>query len=175
MSVFGLRIEYQTGQYGEGDEGVRKIQVAMERFGENIDNFEDYVFPRVSKLFEKAIEYQFNIQGAGPSAGKWQPLSPAYKKWKDAVAPGKAILELTGKLKAALTQDGPNAFRIVSGKNFGFGTVSLPYASFHQTGGGTLQARPPFDFTAQFETELAREVQTGVSEAARAADLELEK
>jgi len=146
----------------------------MERFGNNIEDFGKFVFPRVTSLFEKTIDGQFQARGHG-TKGPWKALSDDYKKWKDIHFPGKPLLEATGNMRAGLTNGSSGyAFRGTSPTVLAFGTQSVPYASYHQTGSPTLPVRPPFDFGSEFEDDLIQAMQLGVVDAARDAALELE-
>lgn len=173
MSVFGLTIEYGIGD-GAGDASLQRFQLAMERFGEGLSDFGKFVFPNVLEVLEKQVDEQFDARGHGPVAGPWAPLSPKYAKWKEVHFPGMPILERTGVLRAALTQDsGPNAMRDYSAAQLNFGTIGVPYASFHQTGAPWLPVRAPFDFGPEFDDRLKMAMQKGVIEAAREAELEV--
>lgn len=172
MSFFGLQIQYGIGD-GEGDVSVQRFAVALERLGDEISDFGKHVFPRVIDLFEKTIDGQFQAQGRGPVVGPWAPLSPKYAAWKEINFPGLLILQRTGKLKDALTKDGSNAMRDYSAGQLNFGTIGVEYASFHQTGAPWLPVRAPFDFDSEFETQLTKQMQLGVIEAAREVELEV--
>lgn len=175
MSVFGIKVEYGIGT-GQGEESLQSFQIAMERFGQNIENFGEFVFPRVLKLFERTVDGQFEARGRGPVKGLWPPLTANYAHWKEIAFPGKPLLELTGAMREGLTKsESAFASREVGKTTLGFGTKAVPYASFHQTGTKTgLKVRPPFDFPSEFDNELQTEMQLGVVDAARAAQLDLE-
>ena len=165
MSVLGLDIQYSYA--GESGEAVMdKLSVAFERAGENIANFGRYLFPRLGPVFEAAEERQFAAEGQGPNRGHWAPLTDAYAAWKAQVAPGNPILELSGRMREALTSSSsPFARRVTSGDTFDFGTQDVPYASFHQLGTSRMVDRPLFDFGPDFERELQEAALEGVREA----------
>ncbi len=174
MSVFGLKIEYGIGQTN-GPPSLQSFEVALERFGANIDNFEKFVFPRVVDLFEKTVDGQFVARGGGPR-GPWKPLKENYAHWKSLAFPGKPLLELTGALREGLTKSSSAfAAREYGANSFVFGTKSVPYASYHQTGTKTgLAVRPVFDFPDNFDDNLRGALQLGVVDAARDAQVSLE-
>lgn len=192
MSVFGIEISYGVG--GGGAESVQSFAVAMERFGEEISHFGTHVFPRVTSLFEAAIDAQFDARGKGPIAGGWPALTPEYARWKDEHYPGAPLLERTQKMRDALTKSGASgARRETSDAALVFGTIGVEYASVHQMGrkgSGAVRraarkilsfagisfrtvsfmpARPPIDFGHEFDAELQKAMQLGVVDAARAA------
>ncbi len=171
MTAVALQIQYQVGTE-TGEQAVASLAVAFERAGEEIRDFSTYVFPRLVPVFEQALEEQFNAEGHGPVTGSWADLSVQYAKWKSASYPGKGKLQLTGKLMAALTGPSANAYRKTTATEFDFGTIGIPYASFHQTGTPWMPARPPFDFGPDFERKMMKATQLGVVEAIRKAGLE---
>lgn len=154
--IGGLEIRYAVGD--KDDElAVQRMAIAFERLGADFERFGDVVFPRLVPLFEGETSRQFEGEGGGPNRGSWEALSPAYGEWKRSVAPGKPILEFSGKLREALTQSSsPLAVRSMGGQEFDFGTRGVEYASFHQTGTSRMPSRPPFDFSANFERDFQR-------------------
>lgn len=174
MSVFGLDIQFAIGDDTDGD-SVRRFTTAMERTGVNLDDFGQFVFPKVVTLFEKEIEEQFDSRGARGVAGGWPELSPGYAQWKAIHFPGQPLLEATGDMRAALTESGStHARREINPSDMTFGTVGVEYFSFHQLGTPFMAARAPVDFGTEFEDGLNKALQLGVVEAARAAALELD-
>jgi phage gpG-like protein len=171
VSVVGLKVTYTVGRE-TGDDVVRNIAVALERAGAEVAQFGKYAFPHLIPVFESAEKRQFSAEGAGPSSGHWAALSAAYAKWKAKKYPGKPVLERSGKLRKALTSNGPNAVRDYSASMMNFGTTDVEYASFHQMGTPFMPARPPFDFDAQFEKEMRQAAQLGLIDAVRAAKLD---
>lgn len=175
MGVLGFDIQWRIGGE-EAPEGLGKVSVAMERAGDNLARFGEYVFPRLQPVFEEHTRRQMDAEGQGPVKGHWQQLSEAYAAWKDGVAPGNPILQLKGDLYEGLTSSSsPLANRQYSAVQFNFGTQNVPYASFHQTGTRRMPARPPFDFNeGQLQQDAQRAGAEGVREAVREAGLELE-
>lgn len=177
MTVYGLQVEVSVGN-DSGEGALQRLSVAFERAGEYVADFGKYVFPRLTPVFEDAEVEQFDAEGSGPTSGAWAPLTPSYADWKNKVAPGMPILELTSKLRAALTQSAsPVAYREWTASEFVFGTTGVEYASFHQRGTSRMKARPVFDFGPSFEDALTRAGLAGLREAVKDASngtLELE-
>lgn len=59
------------------------------------------VWPHVIAAFKEQQEQLFAGQGA--EAGGWDPLTPAYARWKAKHHPGRGILRMRGPLEAAVT------------------------------------------------------------------------
>lgn len=153
--IAGLSIEFvaPNGEVGQGV--LERLTVAFERTGDELENFGELVFPRLTPVFEAEMAKQFQSEGSGPS-GHWQQLSADYEAWKSKHYPGNPILEATGRMKEGLTESSsPFATRAFSGNDFEFGTSGVEYASYHQLGTTAgLPARPLFDFSTDFERDL---------------------
>lgn len=171
MSGFAIELTYAVGS-DSGPDSLGRLAAAFERAGDEVKDFGKHVFPRLVSVFEAELEQQFSDEGHGPMRGAWAPLSESYAKWKSANYPGATKLVRTGELRAALTKSGPNAKRVTTGDTFDFGTVGVPYASFHQLGTARMPVRPPFDFGPDFERKFQKAAQRGIIDAVRAAGLE---
>lgn len=79
---------------------------------------------------------QFDTQGAFAGT-PWQPLSPAYAAWKQRRAPSKPILQLTGKMKQAVSR--PHRVQTPLSLTL---SISDEKLGRHQEGGGNLPKRP---------------------------------
>ena len=174
MSIV-LEIKYGVGQ-GKA-EGLNPVMLrtAFERTGKELRRPMHHIGPELSKALEQSLRTRFAREGdGGPVAGKWVPLSKAYKAWKDIHYPGRKKLVRRGMLRAALTSSAsPNALRETSDTALAFGTKGIEYASFHQTGTYKMPARPPFDFGGpEFDRSVRKAVQTGIRNAVRAARAE---
>lgn len=171
MSVLGLTMEWRIGSES-GPDVLQRMSVAFERAGAELVEMGKHVFPLLPAVFEAAEARQFDAEGGGPHGG-WAELSEAYAAWKTEKFPGKPILERTGALREGLTA-ASTAFgvRDWSASTFNFGTVNVPYASFHQSGTSKMPVRPPFDFDDAFEKDLQTAARKGVNEALKAADLD---
>jgi phage gpG-like protein len=169
VTAVAITVEYQMGSES-GEQVLERLAVAYERAGASAADFGKHIFPELVPVLEDAVSRQFDAEGTGPSAGAWAQLAPAYEAWKSGAHPGQPILVATGALREALTVDGStHALRDYSSTQFNYGTQGLEYASFHQLGTSRMPARPPFDFDAQTETELARAAAAGVRNAVREA------
>ncbi len=167
--IAGLEITWQVAGADAGEAVLDRIAVAFERAGNELADFSKNVFPKLTPVFEAEMARQFDAEGGGPS-GAWRPLLPAYARWKEEHYPGKTILRRTDDIFTALTQSSsPLAARVFSGDHFNFGTQGVPYASHHQV---SLNARPIFDFSEDFESDLARAALDGAREAVAAAGLD---
>lgn len=168
MTAYGLSVEIAVD--GDNSEGaLQRFAVAFERAGDAVADWGRYVFPKLEPVFEKQVKAQMDGEGVGP-AGSYAPLSPSYEEWKSRSAPGMPILELSGVMKAALTDGAsPQAWRQWSATDFSFGTFGVEYASFHQTGTGKMPRRPLFDFGGDFDRALTTVALAGLREAIKAA------
>lgn len=175
--IYGIQVEVAVGT-DSGEGALSRLSVAFERGGAAVANFGKYVFPKLPAVFEEALREQFDARGTGPMSGSWSPLTPDYARWKAGHAPGAPLLELTGKLRAALTSStSPAALRQWSDNEFNFGTAGVAYASFHQAGTSRMVARPEFDFGDTLERGLQRAGLEGLREAIKESSngvLELE-
>jgi phage gpG-like protein len=165
VSVFGLDIRYTI--HGQDDKlAVENIALAFEKAAAGVKDFERYLFPKLSRVFEAQEERQFAAEGAGPHRGRWLPLTEVYAEWKGQHAPGNPLLVLSGRMKEALTQSSsPFARRVTSGDTFDFGTQGVEYASFHQLGTSKMVDRPLYDFGPEFEADLQKAALEAVREA----------
>lgn len=169
MSAIVLSVEYQVGG-GSSEPTLARLSTAFERAGAETADVSRHILPRLVPVLEAGAAAQFDAEGRGPISGAWAPLSPKYAAYKQKVAPGAPILVLTGRLRDALTNgSSANALRDISGTGLTYGTKSVPYASYHQTGGSRLPARPPFDFDSETERALAAAAMAGVRDAVREA------
>lgn len=120
--------------------GETRLAQAFNRLARSIQNYRP-AWPAITALYRQMMSEQFESQGSR-GGRRWVPLSPAYKRWKDIVAPGQPILVLSGKMKASLvgrTGDTIEQFRPAS---LTLGT-RIRYAGYHQTGTRRMPARPP--------------------------------
>jgi phage gpG-like protein len=159
--------------------GDDRIDVALSRFGESVEDFRDFWTSTLAPRFFDEIQRNFDLEGK--LVGGWAPLSPAYREWKRAHYPGRRILERTLRLRQSLTWNA-GRFSLGGGRgNLGrdgifrptptdveMGT-SVPYASFHQDGAparqrgldarGRLRSRRTGRFVAR--TRTGRSVVSG--------------
>lgn len=136
----------------------------LSRFAENLRDFRQ-LWPGVIIELRRIVKEQFRGQGVGRS-GAWQPLSEAYRRWKEKKFPGAPILVQTGATLAALTTNSPHSILIPTATELTFG-VALPYPIYHQRGGKRLPRRPIFDLTEQHKIRLVKVVQVRLLSAGR--------
>lgn len=168
--IVGFHIEYSINDVKTDATVLRRISNAYERAGLEIVDFDKHLWPLVTEALETEERRQFSEEGGGPNRGAWEALSPDYGKWKSQHYPGHPILQRTGALVQGLTDSSSQyAQRSANGDALVFGTIGLPYASFHQLGTSRMPDRPPFDFSADLESDLqragAKAVRSAVAEA----------
>lgn len=167
-----LQLNWRCGSVEGGDAALAELRTAFLEFAENLNDFEQYVWPRVTRALEKAVAEHFGVEGAdGAAHGSWAPLSKKYAKWKEAHYPGRPIEVLRGNLKKALTQSSSaHAFRESNRQAMVFGTADLPYASAQQEGTEHMPARPPLDFEKDvLGRDLTMALRLGMVDAMRAS------
>ena len=85
-------------------------------------------FQFIADDFSATVERKFAAEGAIDGEPKWDDLSAAYAKRKEAAYPGKGILEATGTMRQAATHPdveiGPKQLTI---------TIDSDYAGYHQS------------------------------------------
>lgn len=125
----------------------------------------------VRKLREQAARL-FTTQGASGATGAWEALTPRYAAWKERNYPGRTILELTGRLRAALQVETSDTV-VEAESRFLFYGAEIPYGSYHMTGTTRMVARPPIAPTdrdaAEWVVEIKRYFERELSQYARAA------
>jgi len=167
VSAYGLSIEVFVGN-DTAEGALQRFAVAFERAGDAIADMSEYVFPRLSTVFEVEVAAQFSAEGRGPIAGAWAALSPSYADWKEQHFPGLPILQRTTALHEALTNsNSPGAHRAWTASDFNFGTQGVEYASFHQSGTSQMKARPVFDFGGDFERAMTAAAMEGIRAAVK--------
>jgi len=108
---------------------------------------------RIKQNFWEVEEQQFTSEGG--FSGGWKALSPAYAEWKESVAPGMPILQLSGDLMRSLTGQSSGTVVRISPHEAELGT-SIGYAVDHQNGLEGPPARPPIEITDEHEEEWAQ-------------------
>lgn len=151
---------------GQDDEhALERMAVAVERLGDGVTDFSEFIWPKVVANLEEEERRQFDAEGGGPR-GKWDPLSPKYAEQKAQQWPGAPILVRTGALREALTSSSASGARRISTRDaFDFGTSGIEYASMHQVGTSRMPDRPPFDFGSELERDITESMKEGVRES----------
>lgn len=118
--------------------GETQIDRTLARFADNVGDASP-VWNTLADRFASIERRQFASQG-GYGSGGWVALSPRYAAWKQRVAPGKPILELTGALKDSLTRR-PFGVEVIEPGFMVLGS-GIEYGEFHQRGDGVPVRRP---------------------------------
>lgn len=125
----------------------------VNRVLEGLDNRARDMRPAWDEVREYFSDYEerwFLARGRG-----WRPLSRSYERWKARHFPGKPIMVRTGELEQSLEEP---SIDIREPTYAIFGT-DVPYAGYHQRGGGRLPQRRVIDFDEPGRREIARFVQ----------------
>jgi len=119
------------------------------------------IFRHWGDEFRQTMHGVFAGEGAFEGRSRWEALSPRYKQWKDAMAPGQPILVLTGEMRASLTQEGHGAHIFdYNEEEMKIGT-SDEKAQFHQHGTYKMPQRKLLEMTQPQKlrwVQLARQV-----------------
>ena len=130
-------------------QGEQRLRQALADLARSIQDYSP-AWEVITRNFQRAMRGQFGSQGA--RGGKtWAPLSRAYSRWKERVAPGRPILVLTGDLVLSLIRQTGDTIHEERPLSLTLGT-KVPYAKYHQTGSKKnkrLPARPPLVLTDQ--------------------------
>lgn len=149
-------------------DGVEVFNRAFNRIDQIISDFRS-IWPAVAREFYSIEAGQFESEGAKGASGKWAPLSPAYKKWKEKTRPGEPILRLDHYLVDSLTSpDAPGSVYRLEQDEMTIGTT-VEYAVFHQRGGVGLPRRPPISLTEDDKRKIQKSLQAGLVQFTRQA------
>lgn len=83
-------------------QGIEVLNRAFNRVEEHISDFR-FIWPSFAAEFYSIMREQFASEGAHGASGKWKPLTPAYKKWKEVHYPNMPILQATTALYQSIT------------------------------------------------------------------------
>lgn len=122
-------------------------------------HLEDFtsVFEEMATEFYKTQESVFEAEGGYGDLTGWADLTKNYRLWKEKNFPGRKKLELTGALKASLTQQGaygnittitPKVLIIGSGLRVGKWNLGR----LHQSGTNKMTKRPPMRLSRDLKT-----------------------
>jgi len=133
--------------------GGTRAQAAIARIVSRLKDFRP-AYRTMARFLEGVLSDQFDSQGAR-TGRQWAALSQKYSAWKAKKYPGKGLLEREGTLRRSLTSGTSiHAVREIGRKRFVFGTT-VPYAPFHQEGGGNLPQRRLIDPTTGDRKEMS--------------------
>jgi phage gpG-like protein len=136
-------------------QGEQRLRQALNRLATSIQDYSPAWKP-ITQIFRDAMRGQFATGGAR-GGKKWAPLSRAYSRWKERVAPGRPILVLTGDLVLSLTSRTGDTIQNEQPLSLALGTT-LPYAKYHQNGTRRMPARPPLVLLQKDADQMARDM-----------------
>lgn len=149
-------------------EGVEVLDRAFNRIDHIISDFRS-IWPNVAKEFYAIEADQFGSEGAKGASGKWAPLSPAYKKWKEAHFPGEPLLQLTHVLIGSLTSpDEPGAIYRLEADEMTLGS-KVEYATAHQ------KTRSLISFTSEDKRKIQKSIQSELVRFTRQAGFQVDE
>jgi hypothetical protein len=148
-------------------------QVEMDRgIARFADAVADYrpIWPVIEDDFYALEKDQFKSEGA-ETGEKWAQLADSTLRQKEALYPGKPILERAGALVASLTDPGADgAVHIEARKQLTLGTT-VAYALYHQTGTLKMPARQEIRMPEPFKRQVMHHVQTYLVQVASQSGL----
>lgn len=155
-------------------DGLQALDRAFNRIDEQISDFRNF-WPGVITTFYEIETEQFESEGARGASGKWTPLAPVTKLFKETVFPGQAILRQTDDLFHSLTSpDAVGAIVRPERDELTLGSA-VPYALFHQRGTGRMPARPPISLTDNDKRQIIKSIQVRLVEFARKTGFEVQE
>jgi phage gpG-like protein len=122
--------------------GFEAVEVRLSRFQEYLHDLREFWREYFAPAFYRQIER--NYETAGSMVGGWAPLSPRYAAWKAVVAPGRSLLQFTGRLQKSVTWQGDRPGEggiFVPERTYVVLGTSVPYARFHQIGTDRMPRR----------------------------------
>lgn len=155
-------------------QGVEVLNRAFNRIEEYISDFRS-VWPDVATEIYTITAEQFASEGAAGLSGKWDPLSPAYEKFKVINFPGQPILQAEGHMVDSLTDpDALDAIYLPEPTMLTIGSKD-PKARAHHLGLGNLPARPVYSFTELRKRRIQKAIQRGLIDFTRRAGFQVEE
>lgn len=148
--------------------GGVQLDRAFNRIDQEISDFRVF-WPGVIVAFYEIETEQFQSEGAKGASGKWTPLSPAYKLFKEREFPGKTILRREDALYESMT--GPDALDSILRPEKDELTIgsALPYALIHQ------KTRPVISLSEENKRKITKSIQQRLVAFARATGFEVEE
>ncbi len=116
-------------------EGAKSLPLVLGSIGRVLSDWKPISRP-LDKLLRQNMEQIFDGEGLGKGVGApWPRLDPAYAARKAMLAPGKGILEFSGRLRRSLVFSNASGHigRVVGKTGFEFGT-SNRLARIHHFG-----------------------------------------
>lgn len=142
-------------------EGEEQFNRTFRRLDENFKDLSP-IWDDVRDAFWDIEKEQFQSEGAKGRSGRWKPLSPKYEKQKIArygtFAVIAGVLIATESLYKSMTRDAPHTVYQKTKTRMTLGT-DLPYAAFHQRGGGRLPKREVISLSEKNKRTLQKTIQ----------------
>jgi phage gpG-like protein len=142
--------------------GIKLDIVGTDGFSRSMDALAQHLGEDLRPMLRAIRDWWHTWQDAvfaseGGEIEQWAQLSPKYKEWKEKKYPGQPILQLTGKLRAAMTGDGGSgAWEKVNRKDMTLGIEGIPYWVAHNFPGGKIPQRKFVDTTKQAQVDLEK-------------------
>jgi len=133
--------------------GEEQIKRSFSRFADNVSNATE-PFKEISEDFKKIEQKQFDSEGSYGGQG-WAKLSTNYAEWKAKNYPGAKILVQSGLMKGSLMGENPYYLENIQPLYMEVGT-RIPWAIYHQTGGGKLPQRKIINLTEADKTRWVK-------------------
>lgn len=117
-------------------EGERQLSRRLRGIGDQMEDWTEAFKETADHLEDTFRNDVFDTEGRAIGE-KWEPLSPAYRAWKEQNYPGKGILERTGTMRSN--------FDSVHKKDMAMIWNDTPYFKYHQSNKsrrGNLPRRP---------------------------------
>lgn len=148
--------------------GTVQLDRAFNRVNEHISDFRNF-WPGVITAFYELETEQFQSEGAKGASGKWTPLSPAYKEFKEREFPGQTILRREDALFESMTSpDALDSILRPEKDELVIGT-GLPYALAQH------EKRPIISLTEDNKRKLVKSIQVRLVEFARRTGFQVQE
>ena len=145
--------------------GERHYDRAFETLGDESRDMHEPL-GQVGELILDIVDDQFETEGAAHLGRRWQPLSPAYAKWKARHYPGRKILIRTGAMRREMVA---RRSLTVRSDTLIYAPKHEDIASYHQGGvpENNLPARPMIVISAAEKRNIDRIFHGWLREIAR--------
>ncbi len=156
-------------RFGFSVAGKPQFDRTFIRYGAVFDDLTP-VWKEVQQEFYSIEADQFQSGGAAGASGKWQPLSPRYEAQKIArygtFALLAGVLIASNRMYESLTGETGDSVVEIGKQEAVFGT-KLPYAKYHQRGGGRLPRREVISFSEKQKLRMQKRIQRKLVELLR--------
>lgn len=148
--------------------GDKILDRAFNRVDTHISDFRNF-WPAITKRFYEIEQQQFDTEGARGRSGRWKPLAPDYKRWKEVHFPGEPILQREHALVGSMTS--PDALDSIYRPDKTELTIGskTPYAKRHQ------KTRPIISLTERDKRDMQKDIQVELVRFVRAVGFQVEE